>query len=191
MLFNFSDRYSIFDWGQMPDLIPQKGASLAYSAALLMEHLENQHKVKTAFIKQVNDELGPSAKGANLVVKKFKVIKPTKLTQDEISSAYDYSHYQQNPLGALIPLEVIFVLAFLWEIVLSKGQKRPSTFKGPWLKKSPLENEFLDSPLVEFSTKLEPTDRYLNLEQVKKITGFNEDKIRALQKIKPSRSQTP
>ena len=29
-IFEFSDRYSIFDWGQMPDLLTDKGASLAF-----------------------------------------------------------------------------------------------------------------------------------------------------------------
>ena len=32
-IFTFSDRYSVFDWGEMPDLIPEKGAALCMMAA--------------------------------------------------------------------------------------------------------------------------------------------------------------
>jgi len=31
--FIFSDRYSVFDWGEMPDHIDQKGAALCITAA--------------------------------------------------------------------------------------------------------------------------------------------------------------
>jgi len=39
--FIFSDRYSVFDWGEMPDHIPNKGKSLCISAAYFFEKLEN------------------------------------------------------------------------------------------------------------------------------------------------------
>jgi len=31
--FHFSDRYSVFDWGEMPDHIPSKGAALCLMGA--------------------------------------------------------------------------------------------------------------------------------------------------------------
>ena len=31
-IFHFSDRYSVFDWGEMPDNIKNKGAALAMMA---------------------------------------------------------------------------------------------------------------------------------------------------------------
>jgi len=37
--FHFSDRYSVFDWGQMPDLIEGKGVSLCIVGAYFFEKL--------------------------------------------------------------------------------------------------------------------------------------------------------
>ena len=38
-VFEFSDRYSIFDWGEMPDLLPGKGEALALMGDLFFRHL--------------------------------------------------------------------------------------------------------------------------------------------------------
>jgi len=38
--FYFSDRYSVFDWGEMPDLITNKGKALAMIGAYFFEKLE-------------------------------------------------------------------------------------------------------------------------------------------------------
>src|SRR3989338_9657087 len=41
-IFNFSDRYSVFDWGEMPDHIPNKGAALCMMAAWNFEQLSKE-----------------------------------------------------------------------------------------------------------------------------------------------------
>ncbi|RLA58916.1 MAG: hypothetical protein DRQ89_14790, partial [Epsilonproteobacteria bacterium] len=38
-VFEFSDRYSIFDWGGMPDELDGKGKSLAYMAWMFFDIL--------------------------------------------------------------------------------------------------------------------------------------------------------
>ncbi|MDA3790438.1 MAG: hypothetical protein PF503_18335 [Desulfobacula sp.] len=38
--FTFSDRYSVFDWGEMPDTIQHKGAAIALLWAYFFEKLE-------------------------------------------------------------------------------------------------------------------------------------------------------
>lgn len=40
VIFDYSDAYSVFDWGRMPDLLPHKGESLALIAASWFEKLE-------------------------------------------------------------------------------------------------------------------------------------------------------
>src|SRR5437899_834108 len=40
-VFRYSDAYSVFDWGRMPDALPSKGAALAVLAAHLFEQLES------------------------------------------------------------------------------------------------------------------------------------------------------
>ena len=40
-LFDFSDHYSLFDWGKMPDELPLKGNSLALMSLAVYDFLEN------------------------------------------------------------------------------------------------------------------------------------------------------
>jgi len=40
--FHFSDRYSVFDWGEMPDHIEGKGAALCLMGAYCFERLEEK-----------------------------------------------------------------------------------------------------------------------------------------------------
>jgi len=40
--FVFTDDYSVFDWGKMPDAIPNKGASLCAMGAANFERLESE-----------------------------------------------------------------------------------------------------------------------------------------------------
>lgn len=40
--FVFSDRYSVFDWGEMPDLIEGKGEALCMMGAYCFERLEEK-----------------------------------------------------------------------------------------------------------------------------------------------------
>ena len=51
--FNFSDRYSVFDWGEMPDKISGKGASLCLMGAYCFEQLENKG-IKTHYTEREN-----------------------------------------------------------------------------------------------------------------------------------------
>lgn len=54
LIFEYTDAFSIFDWGRLPDVLEKKGESLALLAALLLERLEqkeawqNFRKTKTA-----------------------------------------------------------------------------------------------------------------------------------------------
>lgn len=40
VIFDYTDAYSVFDWGRMPDAIPRKGAALALIAAEWFERIE-------------------------------------------------------------------------------------------------------------------------------------------------------
>ncbi len=41
VIFDYSDAFSVFDWGRMPDLLTQKGAALATLGAWIFEKLED------------------------------------------------------------------------------------------------------------------------------------------------------
>ena len=46
--FVFSDRYSVFDWGEMPDHIKNKGAALCLMGAYCFDKAE-EHGIKTHY----------------------------------------------------------------------------------------------------------------------------------------------
>lgn len=52
--FIFSDRYSIFDWGEMPNYIENKGKALCILGAYFFEKLEDIG-IKTHYLGVVND----------------------------------------------------------------------------------------------------------------------------------------
>ena len=64
--FHFSDRYSVFDWGEMPDQIDGKGKALCLMGAYCFEQLE---------------ELGVKTHYRGLVSSKDKIVKINELRQ--------------------------------------------------------------------------------------------------------------
>lgn len=88
--FHFSDRYSIFDWGEMPDAIPGKGEALA--------------RMGKAFFRQATRQgfathfLGDGSSARTFRVKAIEVPRGRM----EV--------YRSRPVDTLIPLEVIFRL---------------------------------------------------------------------------------
>jgi phosphoribosylaminoimidazole-succinocarboxamide synthase len=155
--FIYSDRYSIFDWGEMPDTIPGKGICLASFAALFFDHLQKQG-YKTHYIR--------SGKENSILVKKFKVLRPKWNGQN-----YDYSEYASHPTQALVPLEVIFRFQLgQGNSLVSRVQKNPEYladlgFKNIEDLKASAESPAI-GPVVEISTKLESRDRYLSSQEV-------------------------
>lgn len=181
--FIFSDRYSVFDWGEMPDHIPNKGAAIALLGAYFFEKLE-ERGVPTHYIglveegqaKKVADIKNPvSAMGVELL----HVVHP-KLKDDR----YDYSSYRRKKGGFLIPLEVIY-RNFLPEGSsvfrrLENGQIEPEHLG---LDSMPVPGQKLDTPFIDVSTKLEITDRYLTWDEAKHISALSDDEIAALKDL--------
>ena len=52
--FLFTDRYSVFDWGEMPDRIDGKGASLCITSAFFIEKL-HEIGIETHYLGVVED----------------------------------------------------------------------------------------------------------------------------------------
>ncbi|MGB6369894.1 MAG: phosphoribosylaminoimidazolesuccinocarboxamide synthase, partial [Atribacterota bacterium] len=105
--FIFSDRYSVFDWGEMPDHIPNKGKSLCVSAAYFFEKLETIG-IKTHYFGLVEDnetkKFADIKRPADTMdVKLVRVLKPSQK-----GSTYDYSIYKTENNNFLIPLEIIY-----------------------------------------------------------------------------------
>jgi phosphoribosylaminoimidazole-succinocarboxamide synthase len=77
--FHFSDRYSVFDWGEMPDHIGAKGAALCLMGAYCFEQLEKKG-VKTHY----QGLVGPNGKA----VKTKEVNQPTNVMEVNLVNVY-------------------------------------------------------------------------------------------------------
>ena len=181
--FIFSDRYSVFDWGEMPDQVTHKGAAIALLGAYFFERLE-EIGIPTHYRGLVEDDavrkLSQVERPTNIMeVKLLRVIKP-ELRGDE----YDYSMYQNQGGGFLIPLEVIY-RNFLppGSSVFKRLEQGEITPNDLGLDKAPVPNQKLDTPVLDVSTKLEITDRYLSWDEARIISGLSHDEITGLKKL--------
>lgn len=181
--FIYSDRYSVFDWGEMPDQIPNKGAAISILGAYFFEKLESIG-IATHYLGLIeNDEVKKLAdlkSPTNIMqMKLLRVIKP------ELSgNQYDYSKYDTREGGFLIPLEVIY-RNFLppGSSVFKRLKNGEITPQEIGLDKMPEPNQKLVQPIYDVSTKLEITDRYMNWREAQQISGLNDKELAALKEL--------
>lgn len=155
--FEFSDRYSIFDWGEMPDQIPGKGQCLL-NIAKHFDHLLNDNSFKTATLgfdsQKMSQRLFPAF--------------PPKIE----AKTFTYKKLDPKNSSYLVPLEVIFRFALPEGSSLLKRK--------PELKESCINGIFLPECYIEFSTKLEPSDRYLSENEAQQICSLDSSNFRIL-----------
>jgi len=181
--FIFSDRYSVFDWGEMPDHIPNKGKSLCISAAYFFEKIESMG-IKTHYLGLVEDgqlkRISEVKSPVDIMeVKLLRVLKPPKT-----ADGYDYSDYKQEDSNFLVPLEVIFRNSLpAGSSVFKRLEKGELELKELGLEKMPIPGENLEKPFLDISTKLEESDRYMNWKEAKRITNFTEGQLTEIRNI--------
>lgn len=172
--FVFSDRYSVYDWGEMPDHIENKGKALCIVSAYFFEKLKSLG-IKTHYlglleegkVKKIESLKEPS----NIMeIKLLRVLKP------EIKDGvYDYSIYKKEKFNFLIPLEVIYRNSLPeGSSVFKRLKEGKLKLEDIGLSKLPEPGEKLDKPLIDFSTKLEVTDRYISFNEAKNIAGLSD-----------------
>ncbi len=169
-IFEYSDRYSIYDWGQMPDLLAHKGECLAFLAWFFFDYLEK---------KGVKHHLLGKPEGRLLSVQPVDVFKPASATKDG-KLVWDYSAYQKRPVNALVPLEVIFRFGVPEGSSLLKRTADPAYCKEIGLDHAPETGDMFAHPVIECSTKLENKDRYISRTEAAKIAGLNETELQNL-----------
>ncbi|MBC7386973.1 MAG: phosphoribosylamine--glycine ligase [Cryobacterium sp.] len=204
IVFEFTDDFSVFDWGKMPDAVPEKGRSLlrlashffrdlghpvswreffaTEKAKQAMSLLSSDRTNSAAALKAELESIGMrscyrglypegstplTAEGVR--VERLEIIEPIRLSKEAAQkrgSAYDYdlpnnSADRVDPRGALIPLEVVFRHGLTNNS--SYFERNPET---------PLkQGDRFPSPLIEFFTKLEPSDRFIATESEALIVG--------------------
>lgn len=181
--FIYSDRYSVFDWGEMPDLIPNKGSAIAILGAYFFEKLI-ETGISTHYIglvennevKKLNELENPS----NIMqINLLRVIKP-----EQKKDKYDYSVYKKTKGNYLIPLEIIYRNSLPPGSSVFRRLKNGEIIpQDLGLDGMPEPNLKLENPILDVSTKLEITDRYLNWEEAKEISGLTDGEITTLKEL--------
>lgn len=179
VLFQYSDRYSLFDWGEMPDHLEQKGMALAMMGHLFFIAMEREG-IPHHHLSMGNEagEKVPFSPQRHLLVKKVPVKAPQKT-----SSGYDYAFYATRPEEGLVPLEVIFRFGITRGSSLLKRAKENPLLLTQWGLTSIKEGDLYDLPLIDFSTKLEPGDRYLTHHEAQTIAGLSDEEFKSLMSI--------
>lgn len=181
--FVFSDRYSVFDYGRMPDEIEGKGASLCLISAFFFEKLEEKG-IGTHYIGLVEngrvkrfDEIDEPT---NIMeIKLVRVLKPEKRNEH-----YDYSIFKRERVNFLIPLEIIYRNSLPeGSSVFRRLERGDITLEQLGLDHYPKPNERLEKPILDVSTKLEDRDRYISWDEAKDISGLSDEELEEIKNI--------
>lgn len=179
--FVFSDRYSVFDWGEMPDTIPYKGMSLCLIGAYFFEKLEKAG-VRTHYlgleeggrVKRLSELREPVS---TMHIQLVRVILPSRT-----ETGYDYGLYRYVRGNFLIPFE------FIYRNTLPEGsslRKRVAegkvTLEELGLSELPPPGVPLPEPILDVSTKLEEQDRYVSWSVIEELGILNAEEIQKVQ----------
>jgi phosphoribosylaminoimidazole-succinocarboxamide synthase len=169
--FAFTDDYSVFDWGKMPDAIHDKGGSLCTMGAFNFELLESAGvptHYRGVHADEVVDLETALAAGDPPTAMAIDLTRTPELPVE--NGNYDYDAYL-NATGAhyLVPLEVVFRN----RVPVGSSLRERATPGDLGLSLSGWPNEAVDlpEPVVEFSTKFEQQDRYLDRTEAARIAG--------------------
>jgi phosphoribosylaminoimidazole-succinocarboxamide synthase len=186
--FHFSDRYSVFDWGEMPDKIPSKGAALCMMTAFCFEKLE-ENNVETHYRSLIDrdgkafrfdDSAGSTS---TMEVSLVNVYRPESVLSNG-KVEYDYGFFTSKLRNFLIPLEIIYrnglpegssVFRRLKEGALSLEQLGLDHYPNP--------EEHLEKPIFDVSTKLEEKDRYVDWAEAQRIAGLTDQELKQIKAL--------
>jgi len=179
-IMEFTDRFSVFDYGVMPDTIPGKGQALCILSAYFFEKIEKEI-MRTHYLFlfvdgarcRMRDIYFPTNK---MIVRLFRVVKP-----ELVNGTYDYSIFKLLNGNYVLPIEVIY-RNYLPEgsSVFRRLEKGELKLEDLGLKEMPKPGEKLEKPIIDFSTKFEDFDRYISKEEAAKISNLTEDEMEEL-----------
>jgi phosphoribosylaminoimidazole-succinocarboxamide synthase len=186
--FYFSDRYSVFDWGEMPDYISGKGEALCLMGAYCFEQLDAKG-VETHY-RGLVDKNGAvvtfeeiDASTSIMEVNIVNVYKPeTRVAHEKVE--YDYTLFTPNLKNFLIPLEIIYRNGLPeGSSVFKRLEQGKVAIKDLGLDHQPRPGERFAKPIFDVSTKLEESDRYVTWEEAKKIAGLTTQEVAAVKAV--------
>ena len=186
--FHFSDRYSVFDWGEMPDHIEGKGAALCLMGAYCFERLEEKG-VRTHYRGLVTAD--------KQVVRFDELEKPTNIMEFNLVNVYkpkayvengklkyDYSVYTPQLKNFLIPLEIIYRNGLPeGSSVFKRLEQGLATLEDLGLNHYPKVGERLTKPIFDVSTKLEKGDRYITWKEAQQLAGLTDNELKEIKNL--------
>jgi phosphoribosylaminoimidazole-succinocarboxamide synthase len=180
--FHFSDRYSVFDWGEMPDLIDGKGEALCMMGAYCFERLEEKG-IRTHYC-GLADESGKVVgfdeleQPSNVMeISLVNVYRPKAYVQDG-KLKYDYGVYTPELRNFLIPLEIIYRNGLPeGSSVFKRLEQGLVSIEELGLDHYPKVGEKFKKPIFDVSTKLEEGDRYVSWAEAQRIAGLTDGEV--------------
>lgn len=167
--FVFTDDYSVFDWGKMPDPIPEKGISLCTMGAYNFERLETAG-IPTHYRGVIEDDAVIELADTTAPPREMGIDLAQVPDLPYTGSGYDYDAYHATAGDSyLVPLEIVFRNTVPIGSSL-RGRTSP-TDHGLGFTTWPDTPVELADPIVEFSTKFEEQDRYLDSDEAARIAG--------------------
>ncbi len=177
--FVFSDRYSVFDWGEMPDHLREKGAALAMMGAYNFELLEEQG-VSTHYRGMVQGSEEVSVADLSGPAEQMSIALTRKPRVESTADGYEYEDLADAG-NYLIPLEVMFRNAV--PIGSSVRRRYSPRDVGIDADEWPDRNVELDEPIIDFSTKLEEQDRYIDGAEARQLAGLDRDEFERMKEL--------
>ncbi len=211
--FQFTDAYSVFDWGRMPDDIENKGKSLALMGDYffqyfakpevwqtletlelgldknwLKERFEHasfknltQNGMPNHFVKLIQDKnQGDFLEVVQGIVPKAKVHNVSGINGTSIYAYDNLPSTRKEGSGEryLVPLEVVFRFGLPQGSSLIDRLKANPDYATKALG-LPVDTKldadsFFPYPVLEFYTKLEPSDRLLSLQEAVLLSGLSD-----------------
>jgi phosphoribosylaminoimidazole-succinocarboxamide synthase len=163
-IFEFRDDYSIFDYGRMPDTIPGKGEALARMGAWNLRRISGELGIRT----HLRGFEEPNRMEVSLV----QILYPQRGEIRPESRSY------------LVPLEVIFRNALppgssIFK-ALDRGELAPRDLG---LEKRPEPGHVFEEPYLDFTTKLETSDRRLGADEAREMAGLSGEEFEKVKDI--------
>ena len=211
-LFEFTDNYSVFDYGKMPDRLKGKGQAMALTTAWFFERLSDPAEWKALARSSVWERiavpefrdrlkrspafrhfklrgvpthyrgiLDPGGKrvrtekltrpSRQIEVTSVQILMPEKGTVGE-TPVWNYNWFHPGADNFLIPLEVVFRFGTpRGSSLLERVRKNPDYLTSLGIDRIE-EGSWLDRPVVECFSKLEPSDRILSPETAVNFSGL-------------------
>ena len=162
-IFEFTDDYSIFHYGKMPDQIPGKGEALCRMAVANFEMLK-AHDVETHFLRF----LPPN----RIEFRLLRVLNP------------DHGELYRDVRNCLIPLQVIFRNSLPpGSSVFRRLDSNEISLSCLGLSQVPRPGDVLPYPAIEFTTKLEEIDRFVSEHTAQEIALLSDDQMRRIKEL--------